>query len=132
MLGQLGRVVVQEVAESVHGLGDGGCKERVVLWEFLGQGDQRSQCSCLYGRSSANLVIWERGCTPTLKDGMESWARLDEDLELEPVSLEDSSSKRPSASPDSGAEMSQVLWSDGIVHYSGPRGDEDELDGEEL
>lgn len=40
VLHKLCGVVVEEVAEGVDGLGDGGGEERVLLGELLGQGDE--------------------------------------------------------------------------------------------
>lgn len=35
VLREFRRIVVQEIAESVYRLGDGGCKESIMLWKLL-------------------------------------------------------------------------------------------------
>ena len=90
VLGELRRVVVEEVAEGVYCLGDSSREEGVLLRKLVRQSNERLECSCLYARASATwLLSYGSGERLTLNEGMESCARLDGSTDLElPVSLE--------------------------------------------
>ena len=50
VLGELRRVVVEEVAEGVYCLGDSSREEGVLLRKLVRQSNEILECSCLYAR----------------------------------------------------------------------------------